>query len=322
MEEEFKNTIMGKITKGAIIEWGENDENGEWFVPTEEQTEAILNKGGLKIGEKIIDYSSSEKATNEKTYGSEIAAIDGLVELIQKSEGLSEEEKNNLKEQIKSDVYSKSRLSPELSTRIKSAMEEKGIETAIIDVLRTIHDNWVKDNGKKFDDPSRSKKLYQFTDLRLMSYGGDGATADLLFLQPILEGAGIEVDREGKLKEEFEKQQKEYMNQKEHMIKDSKGLREYLRNLGENYPAIQGVKTTKGKTVSPVEITEELKKPEILERMTEQVCNKIGLEYEREVNVSEVKEVAESITLGNANKAIEAISSSKEEQNRDEQSIE
>ena len=97
---------------------------------------------------------------------------------------------------------------------------------------------------------------------------------------------------------------------KEHKITDSKGLRKYLMNLGENYQAIQGVETTKGKTVEPVKITEELKKPEILERMTEQVCSKIGLEYEREVNLSEVKEVAESETRESAKKTIEAISSS------------
>ncbi len=306
--EEFKNTIMGKITKGAIFEWGENNEKGEWFVPTEEQAEAMLSEGGLKMGENIIDYSSSEKARNGKTYGSEIAAIDGIVTLIEKTEGISEKEKNAIKEQMISDIDTKASLSPELSTRIKTAMEEKGIETSIIEVLGTIHDNWVKDNGKKFDDPSRAKKLYQFTDLRLMSYGGDGATADLLFLQPLLEGAGIEVDKEGKLKEEFEKQQKEYM--KEHKITDSKGLREYLMNLGENYQAIQGVETTKGKTVEPVKITEELKKPEILERMTEQVCGKLGLEYEREVDLSEVKEVAENETRENANNTIEAINSS------------
>ena len=66
--EEFKNTIMGKITKGAIFEWGENNEKGEWFVPTEEQAEAMLSEGGLKMGENIIDYSSNEKARNGKTY--------------------------------------------------------------------------------------------------------------------------------------------------------------------------------------------------------------------------------------------------------------
>ena len=44
--------------------------------------------------------------------------------------------------------------------------------------------------------------------------------------------------------------------------------------------------------------------------MTEQVCGKLGLEYEREVDLSEVKEVAENETRENANNTIEAINSS------------
>ena len=172
-------------------------------------------------------------------------------------------------------------------------MEEKGIEASTIEVLGTIHDNWVKDNGNKFDAPDRAKRLYQFTDLRLMTYKDDGALADLLFLQPILEGAGIELDVQGKLKEEFQKQQKEYMD--EHGITDSKGLRNYLKNLGENYPTIEGVTTTKGQKddkengiiVPRYVITDELQNSEILERMTQQVSEKIGITYEKEQIVSD-----------------------------------
>lgn len=317
-ETEFKDTIMGKMTKDAIIAWGENNENGEWFVPTNEQAETMLSDGGLKMGDLIIDYSSSEKATNGKTYGSEIAAIDGLVELMAKSEGLAIKQKIELKEKLKSEIYTESSLSHELSTRIKYAMGEKGIEASVLEVLGTIHDNWVKVNGNKFDDPKRAKKLYQFTDLRMMSYGGDGATADLLFLQPILEGAGIELDVKGKLQEEFEKEQKEYME--EHGISDSRGLRDYLRNLGDNYPVVDGVTTTKGKTIEPTTITGELQKSEILERMTEQVAGKIGLEYEREITTEEIGEVAESVTIENVNKAINTITSL-EQRNKEEKSI-
>lgn len=289
--EKFKDTMMGKMTKEAILNWGENDENNEWFKPTEEQAEAMISEGGIQIGEKSFDYSSSDKATNGKTYGSEIAAIKGLVDLISKSEGLSQEEETELIEQMKEEVYTKSRLSLDLASRIIIAMEEKGIEASTIEVLGTIHNNWVKDNGSNFDAPKRANKLYQFTDLRLMTYKDDGAIADLLFLQPILEGAGVELDVQGKLKEEFEKQQKEYMS--EHGITDSAGLKKYLRNLGENYPTIEGVTTTKGKKddkekgimVPRYIITDELQNLEILERMTEQVSEKIGLNYEKQTSV-------------------------------------
>ena len=316
---EFKDTIMGKITKDAIISWGENDEKGEWFVPTDDQAEAMLSDGGLKIGDHTIDYSSSEKATSGKTYGSEIAAIEGLVELIAKSEGITEIEKKELLEQMKLEIYTKQSLSSELSTRIRTSMKEKGTEASILEVLGTIHDNWVKVNGNKFDDPKRAKKLYQFTDLRMMSYGGDGATADLLFLQPILEGAGIEVDVKGKLKEEFEKVQKEYMEKYE--ITDSRGLRNYLRNLGSNYPVIEGITTTKGKTSEPTTITDELQKSEILERMTEQVAGKVGIEYEREITTEEIGEVAEGVTIENVNNTLNTIAAL-EQRNKEDNTIE
>ncbi len=307
MPTEFKNTIMGKITKSAIINWGENDENGIWFIPTAEQAEAIISEGGLQLGENYyIDYSSSEKATNGKTYGSEIAAIDGLVELVTTSEGLSDENKAALSAQLQSEIYSNSTLSPELATRIQSAFKIKGTAASTLEVLGTIHDNWVKSNGNKFDDPKRSKKLYQFTDLRLMSFGEDGATADLLFLQPILEGAGIEIDLD-KLEAEFEAEKSEYML--EHGISDSKGLRDFLRNASENYPILQGLTTSKGKTINPpVVITEELQNPEILERMTEQVAKNLGITYEREVTTDEIREVAETVTLKNLNDVLRDFS--------------
>ncbi len=71
---KFKDTVMGKITKGAIISWSENDKKGE-------------------------------KATNKKTYGLEIAAINGLVELTSKEKEISEEEKKALSDQVKHDSY-------------------------------------------------------------------------------------------------------------------------------------------------------------------------------------------------------------------------
>ena len=83
--EKFKNTIMGKITIGAIQSWGENDSEGNWYRPTLEQAEKMVSEGGV--------YYGAAAATNKKTYGSEIAAIKGLVKLIGDTEGISEEEK-------------------------------------------------------------------------------------------------------------------------------------------------------------------------------------------------------------------------------------
>lgn len=296
--EKFKNTIMGKITIGAIKSWGENDEQGNWYRPTQEQAEEMVSEGGV--------YHGAAAATSKKTYGSELAAINGIVNLIAKAEGISEEEQERLTEQLKNEVYEKATLSEDLAARIRKALEVKGVEASIVEILSTIHDNWVKDNGNKFDAPKREEKLYQFGNLITMTYEDDGALADLLFLQPILEGAGIEVDVEGKLKAEFERQQREYMEK--HGITDCKGLRAYVKNLEENYPVIKGVTTSKGKTINPpVRITDELKKTEVLERMVEQIADKIKIKYEREVDLSEIGDVAGGVRKGAEEDALKAI---------------
>ena len=296
--EKFKNTIMGRITIGAIKSWGENDENGNWYKPTQEQAEEMVSEGGV--------YYGAAAATGKKTYGSELAAINGIVNLIAKTEGISEEEQEKLKEQLKNEVYEKATLSEDLAARIRKAMDVKGVEASVVEILSTIHDNWVKDNGNKFDAPKREKKLYQFGNLITMTYEDDGALADLLFLQPILEGAGIEVDVDGKLKAEFERQQREYMEK--NGITNCKGLRAYVKNLEENYPVIKGVTTSKGKTINPpVRITDELKKTEVLERMVQQIAEKIKIKYEREVDLSEIGDVAGGVRKGAEEDALKAI---------------
>lgn len=296
--EKFKNTMMGKITIGAIKSWGENDVKGNWYRPTQEQAEEMVSEGGI--------YYGAAAATSKKTYGSEVAAIKGIVKLIADAEGISEEEQEKLTEKLKNEVYDRATLSEDLADRIRKAMEIKGIETSIVEILSTIHDNWVKENGNKFDAPKREKRLYQFGNLRTMTYEDDGALADLIFVQPILEGAGIEVDVEGKLKAEFERQQKELMAK--HGITDCRGLRAYVRDLAENYPVIKGVTTSKGKTINPaVEITDELKKSEVLERMVEQIAKRINIKYEREVDLSEIGDVAGEVRKGAEEDALKAI---------------
>ena len=59
------------------------------------------------------------------------------------------EETEALKEQMKTEIYTQPTLSADLSARISGAMEVKGVEASILEVLGTIHDNWVKSNGKK-----------------------------------------------------------------------------------------------------------------------------------------------------------------------------
>lgn len=313
---EFKDTMMGKMTINAIKSWGENDEQGNWYAPTQEQAEKMVSGEG--------PYATAEKATNNKTYGSEIAAINGLAERVAAKENLNPEQKEKFVQKLKEEVYSKEMLSNEMQGRIQSAMGEgKDLDKAVVDVLGTIHDNWVKDNGKKFDAPGREKKLYQFTDLRMMSYGGDGATADLLFLRPILEGAGIEID-DASLEQTFNEMQKSYLA--DHDIHDKEGLTNYFKNIATNYPALVGVR--KGKTEADALIVDELQNPEVQSRMVEQVDGKVSKNYEEKnmdakVSISDIEKVSKEKFKSEGEKAVvQAIAKDRDEKINDAKDFE
>ena len=63
-----------------------------------------------------------------------------------------------------------------------------------IDVLSDVHNQWVKDNEKKFFDPKRENKMYQFMPLSLIGF--EEAKSDLLFVEPILKACGYKEDFE------------------------------------------------------------------------------------------------------------------------------
>ena len=281
---KFKDTIMGKITKGAIISWGENDEKGDWFQPTEEQAEQMLTEGGLQLGEKNIDYSSSEKATNEKTYGSEIAAINGLVALISKGKEISEEEKKTLSDQIKSEVYTAEHLSPEIEEKVKGTIEGKGIESSTLEILSTIHDNWVKTNPNNFMKENRNKER-QFVPLELLDW--KEVQSDLLFLKPILEGAGITLDEE-QLRKEFETRQQEYMI--DHKIFSHEDLVKHLAQGSKTYSALEGLETVNGGNIDKL-----LENPEIVERMARQIESRVAIKSREELAMDVIKSDAQSL---------------------------
>ena len=67
-------------------------------------------------------------------------------------------------------------------------------EDFVLDVLDTIHDNWMDNNMDKLNDPKRTSKRYQFMPLSLIGF--NEAKSDLLFVRPILEAGGMNIDEE------------------------------------------------------------------------------------------------------------------------------
>lgn len=291
---EFKDTMMGKMTYNAIKSWGEEDASGNWFAPTDEQAYQMLTEEGYVTEDgKKISYSDAKVATDSKTYGSEIAGIEAIADLVVRIEdkGLQgeelESERTALIEMLKGQVYTQEKMTPELATRIQSAMEKNGgVEKSTIEILGNIHDGWVKGNGKKFVDPKRQNKLYQFADLRMMTFGDDGALADLIFVEPVLNGAGIEVDR-GNLRREFNRQQYEYMDKQGiKSYSDIEGIKEYLKKLPEVYTPVTEAKIAKD---SERVVADELT-PERIESMASQIRDNINKD---KINAKDIEIVAE-----------------------------
>lgn len=260
-EVKFSDTVMGKITRGALMNWN-----------------------GLSAEEaaaKTEELGSAEKANNEVTYGSQMASIEGIGQIL----GLTTEEI----QRMTNDINTREAVSEELANKVKTKLEERGLNSSIIEILSVIHDNWVKSNGNKFEDPKRMGKLYQFVDLKLLDFGE--AKLDLLFLQPILEANGIEID-EVALQQEFLREQKEFLDA--HGIKDAADLKEKLGQGAAFYPPLEGVTTSKGKTAEPELITDRLQDSLIIEKMTEQVAQRAQVP-EKTVDLDQVQEVAETL---------------------------
>ncbi len=73
-------------------------------------------------------------------------------------------------------------------------------EDAIFDILTSIHDGWVADNAKKFNQEGREGRRYQHFPIEMI--GWEEATSDLMFVEPILNYLGVKVDK-AKLQERY-----------------------------------------------------------------------------------------------------------------------
>lgn len=262
---EFKKTVMGGIARDALMNW-----NGL----SREEAET-----------KVEEFGTADVARDNVTYGSELNSIKGIAKAI----GLDEKQV----EQLTNDINTQSQVSTDLAKEIRARIESKGLEGTIIEILSVVHDGWVRDNANKFE---ARPKNYQFVDLRLLDF--KEASLDLLFLQPILEACGIEINIK-ELKEKFLQVQEEF--KKENGIVSERTLAEKISTGAEFYPVLEGLETNKGvKGGEKVLITDLLKDEEILHKMVSQVSDKANVPQfslkDREAMLAELGEEAEKIS--------------------------
>ena len=235
----------------------------------------------MKIARTAAQNWGQAKPTNLEeakgiTWGSEISSIKGIISVLD----LNPE----LEQQIIEDVYTKETISEDIAQEISSKVDN----LAIIDILSVVHDEWVKNNPNNFlrvnkdkngQDKPRNKE-YQFVPLEMLSW--KEAKSDLLFLKPILEAAGVEVD-ETALQQQFELAQKEFLIDKKIYSRDN--LEAALKCGASFYPALEGLETKNGGNICKL-----LQNDEIVKRMAGQIEGQIDIKSKDDL----LKDIQES----------------------------
>lgn len=282
-QTEFKNTVMGQITRDALMNW---------------------NGLGLEDAEKQVqEYGSADVASNNVTYGSELNSIKGIAQAI----GLTAQQTN----QLIADISTQDRVSPELASEISARIQSKGLEQTIIEILDVVHDGWVKDNPNKFE---ARPKNYQFVTLKLLDF--KEASLDLLFLQPILEACGLNIDTMA-LKDEFLQEQEQYLQEQE--IYSREDLVAKLSMGSEFYPVLEGLETNKGiKGGEKIPITELLKDSATVEKMAIQVEERIVMpSLSLESKETELKALeSEEKTISEAERLMKSLEKGKDRESQ------
>ena len=205
------------VAKQALINWnGLSEEEANKIIS--EQTFSKLEgqvyaKGSINYAiEAIANQSFIQKSGENELadfvyYGEKSAIIDGM--------------KKDAKLMNNKNVY-----------QWKRKDMRKRYNNMIMNTLFAVHDGWVKDNVKKFD--AREKK-HQHMPSELI--GWKEVKADLLFVRPIFEAAGIEVNEE-ELEKVYNSRVKDFFLNRD--IKTDRDLSDSITQGEEFYPALEG----------------------------------------------------------------------------------
>ncbi len=203
--------------------------------------EALMKWNNLSEEEairKITTESFEEIESQVYARGSMEAAMEGIAKYIGIPE--NEEDKKVLFDDLASFVYD-GKLSPALEKSIKSAVRRSSVANGkekddyndlIMSTLFNVHDTWVRDNSKKYN--LRDKK-YQHMPSELI--GWEEVKADLLFVKPIFEAMGIEVNEE-ELEKVYNERVKEFFLK--HNIRNREDLAKLIAKGPEFYPTLEG----------------------------------------------------------------------------------
>ena len=232
-------------------EWIQNSielERGKLKIPYYQVAQqALMNWNGLseEQAQKIVlEQSFQEVDSQVYAKGSMDYAIDGMCKFMSEKMDLLVLEGD--KKELADFVYNggKSGIAEELESMSAFANGTRGLpgkeypktksllDNMIMDTLFAVHDGWVQDNVKKFN--AREKK-HQHMPSELI--GWKEVKADLLFVRPIFEAAGVQVNEE-ELEQVYNGRVKEFFL--DHGIQTARNLSDSITQGEEFYPALEG----------------------------------------------------------------------------------
>lgn len=202
MSKVKKLTPYREVAKKALMSW--------YKLSNEEAEEEVIKKSFAELEEKV------------GAAGSMNAAIDGL------TGNLSDEEREAFRNAVinKDKVF----LDDEDSKVLENAQKKLGVSTAdsdsVLKVLSAVHDFWVTSNAKKFNIYKRNLKKFQHLPFELI--GWDEAKLDLLFVEPIYNALGYDIEDQA-LSDTFTLQTFDYLDK--NGIHTQSDLAKFIRDL-------------------------------------------------------------------------------------------
>ena len=125
---------------------------------------------------------------------------------------------------------------------VEDKIPKENLYMFMIDILSDVHDVWVKTNSKKFNattikDGVEIPRAKEYQHLPLQLIGFDEVKYDLIYVEPIANACGIEIDKK-KLKEAYDKSVEDFFIK--YNAKKISDFHDEIMKGEEFYPALEG----------------------------------------------------------------------------------
>ena len=201
--------------------------------------------------EEIETLSVDELDKNCDARGSMMAAIDKIAEILH----LTDDQKERFAKCVFADDHAEiDEWDKIVYADIQKRWEKEVGENprVVLDVLAAVHDYWVTDKARKFGQEGRENKRYQHLPIEMI--GWKETKSDLLFVSPILEAIGVNVNEEV-LEAYYDKRVGRFFA--ENGLNGQEELENYILNIADHYAPISDINNPKN-TEKPEEIANQM----------------------------------------------------------------